>query len=1375
MKHLNTYRKAINQDLSPRQYSNENYYDAEWMSPTINESGRLLSVTNPKGTISKIELPSGYKIIGHCGLRNWLILISVFKDNSGNESTFIYKFKDDGTLDPQFPGTSNFVEIYNDFELTGSDKLGYSQNDKLEIVSRYETSDIQKIYFCDTGSKTPLRHLNIINDPTFNNISSFTQSDFNIITKVSLSNIIMDGYTAGNLKSGKTCYAYQMYRKSGPETSFSPTSRLITVSSTINKNYISKIKGSDIGENTGVGIKLLIEDLDPSFSRIRVLAFDYADQFSNPSIRIIYEGEVSGDRISIIDNGDTLGTYDISTFRLFNQFYIKPGLLETKNNILFAGKIEEEYFNLDKYLQDTGQDSLLSTDPETNEKFYDTRTYRYNNRGINTVNELATIYSWEYGECRITISQTVNLRVNDHLYCKLPFVGSSPNRYRIREILNNGKTLILDTSELTVWQQTGSTVEIFASNYDYAFLTDSADNKIYIYRDGFWWKEDNSGTVLITGDSQNIPEKEDAINIFNLVSNNLLFENNIDTAYRWNLDGDVGASGPNIKMKFSTRKGNGGESEDGYTLNGVRPAVWRILSYQRDEVYRYSIQFIDHLGRKSYPKWVLDCRMPNHGETDIADPGDPSPGAFAFVENSLATTRSIFPQFILKNVPKNPDGTYMKYRYLRVPRVGLDKTVYGTALVGPITAMSRGSANSTGCFDLANTKEYDSGYWAPPDGKGQQKLEKSFVEIISPEILMSDINLSNCIVKLVGTLDYNIPNNYYYRDRNKEEWRNFNEDPSNFQRESQIVKKLVKYSNPFTNTSPNTKYAKIKDYSIISPKPPKQSTHTVGGNVYLHMNFYPYAHGNMLAEHGTAAIATLDREFSFAGDDSDTTGLMFCLLKRDAIPYGGNTYNARLLNKYIPASDIFEGTDNLSASYRTCDIGDTYIAMFDYLRSQYSLDVGGDDQSYQEVFYFPTESQINLQLRSDDSFSKIYNSDYDVSLKLREDGLADIETGTEITALYKYNPVYSRENNTELFAPLQEGASESTFFDSRIRRSQTKFNGEYADSWLKFLQNDFLDVDSKYGQLVDLGVFSDRLLFFQETGFGTTPVGEKELIPSDTSNSLALGTGGILNRFDYLSTHIGAAERDAININQNGVYIYFNKDKTLYIYTNSSVPISDVKGLNSWFDENLIGNEKVTSGYDAEMRNIIFCFDSKILVYNEIAQGFIYFYPSEFVKGISKFIEFNGSLYSTSRTPESETNIAYKHNLGDRGVIHGDTYESSITLIVNPRDTIQNVWTVLEMVTDHLDSLGNEVPGTFTAIEVFNDYQSTGKIELIPNLNIKRRFRTWRFNKLRNSLPNRPRLRSTYIKIKLYYENSNNNQIVLHDLVSNFKDSKMAY
>lgn len=1262
-KYINGYDKGMNKDLSPNLFSNHNYLDAEWLNPVINEGGKIGALTNPKGTIAKINLPSGHTLIGNCKLREKIILISV----DGSNNTYIYSFIDDGTSNSQSPGSANFTQLYTDSGLASDEKLGYTATTKLDLVSRYENEEIQKVYFAAEGF--PLRYLN-----TEVNMAGYTQYDFNIIPAVNLSKPEFVEYSSGNKKTGRVSYTYQLYKINGPETAFSQISESIPISSTVTKSNTLDILGSDEGDATGVGVKISIDNLDTNFSRIRILSFDYTDFDSNPLVNIIYEGAFTGSSIELIDNGTSLGNYNLSTFRVFNQFYIMPQYLAQKANILFAANIEEKYFDLDEYLIDSGQTSILTVDSSSPYGyFWDSRSYRFDSSG----------------------------------------------------------TALLHTSSEVL---------------DHTLTTPSPSYDSVDY-------------------------DADCLNKYNLVKYNGLYNDNPTTAQKYQSGGSViGGSGKNVLFKFEEDSFILESGGSNHQLDAVvtEEHLGIKTNWQRDEVYRTFIQFQDYLGRKSFPKWICDVRIPNSFDSGF--------DSFVTESGGNVTAYNIYPEFKVSNLPENPDGSKMKWRILRVKREGSDRTVFGTALLSSVAKLAH-SADIYGAFEVVPVYDYNLGTYLGPNQTNSITLDQNRFQVISPEIVFGDLDLTDCILHHMRYIGLPAHQEFDYRIDGGT-WTDFATTPDNMTgvNKFQIVKKFVK-SMKATYTSGYGGIKSIDDVITVSPTPNDiagdTSFYNVSSKEYRNLN-YRDSGTSTWGANGSCAVIKIPTVFT---PDLTTDGITAsnrswysqALIKKDVVAYGGDSFAARSRNIAIPASDFIY--DSTSSLYHNAPYGDAPISMFDYIRTEIPEDV---NERYQEILYIPVESVYNMNFRSDESFSNISGYARDVNWALTERGLVDSSLGISMSKLYQYNTVYSRDNDAEQFSQPALDASTVGTYDHRIRRSQIKFNGEYSDSWLQFLENDYLDVDSQFGEITKLSIFKDRLFFFQNTGFGVVPVGEKELIPSDTSATLALGSSGILNRYDYLSDNIGAENKEAITVSPNAIYIYSSVYNSMYKFTNTNMPLADMTGMNSWFDEYVTINSTVLSGYNPLLSEILFCFDNYVIVFNELIDRFTYLYPLDFTDGLSRFVEFDNFLYSFS--PATNNNIGHKHNVGERNNIHNGYYDSSLTLIVNPGGTVMNIYDVVELLTEHFEDDGiTELASTFNTIQITNNYQDTGVITLIPGTNIKRRFRTWRFNKIRDNIVSKPKVRASNIKIKFTYENTSNNQLIVHNLITNYRPSKMMY
>jgi hypothetical protein len=113
----------------------------------------------------------------------------------------------------------------------------------------------------------------------------------------------------------------------------------------------------------------------------------------------------------------------------------------------------------------------------------------------------------------------------------------------------------------------------------------------------------------------------------------------------------------------------------------------------------------------------------------------------------------------------------------------------------------------------------------------------------------------------------------------------------------------------------------------------------------------------------------------------------------------------------------------------------------------------------------------------------------------------------------------------------------------------------------------------------------------------------------------------------------------------------------------------------------------------------------------------------------------------------------------------------SISLVINPNADINKVLRFLEynsIVRDDAKVIDRNA--TITAIKIDTQYQTTGKVPYSTS-RIKRRFDKWRV-KIPRDLTTQGRLRSTYFIVTLYFDNSNNKELIMNRLLS-YYDSQM--
>jgi hypothetical protein len=94
--------------------------------------------------------------------------------------------------------------------------------------------------------------------------------------------------------------------------------------------------------------------------------------------------------------------------------------------------------------------------------------------------------------------------------------------------------------------------------------------------------------------------------------------------------------------------------------------------------------------------------------------------------------------------------------------------------------------------------------------------------------------------------------------------------------------------------------------------------------------------------------------------------------------------------------------------------------------------------------------------------------------------------------LYAYNNAYSEDTPAKVFAARdEEDSNAQKNIDYRVYYSMLKENGEYIDSWLKYQPANYIDVDSKHGEITHMRNFHNKLFFWQEDATGILSVNER--------------------------------------------------------------------------------------------------------------------------------------------------------------------------------------------------------------------------------------------------------------------------------------------
>jgi len=128
---------------------------------------------------------------------------------------------------------------------------------------------------------------------------------------------------------------------------------------------------------------------------------------------------------------------------------------------------------------------------------------------------------------------------------------------------------------------------------------------------------------------------------------------------------------------------------------------------------------------------------------------------------------------------------------------------------------------------------------------------------------------------------------------------------------------------------------------------------------------------------------------------------------------------------------------------------------------------------------------------------------------------------------------------------------------------------------------------------------------------GIAAVNERSLITDNNVGELTLGTGGILTRYDYLtSTNGSSIKNDRSICNSNSSLYWYDYDKNeICTYDGSVKPISKLKTVQSYLNTLYNNKSKDTLGfYNKKYNEVWFRFYDKSLIFNEQLDAYTSFY-----------------------------------------------------------------------------------------------------------------------------------------------------------------------
>ena len=372
---INTFHKGMQKDLSNTMPQEGMYTHAENIRITTSGSvGESAIVVNVKGNKHKLSLeyivertiyPANLEVItptqlyvgklpcnivGYVVIRNTLVTFSIVESQIVEQSESEQMLT---TVTRTFEGTCVIHKIDLDtfnYEIVYENPaLNFNKNFPIEAVSRYESQNVQRIYFTD--------NLNSIKSININNPKSIDLSvdNLNLYPPVNFgAPRVLKVETIGKLPAGMYQYAYRLKSEGGKTTRFSPLSNFVhIVKGNVYWEYEpdpeaqTEYSSTVPGEETNKSVEIKITNLDLNYTTIEVAALYKTNENSIDSAYIVEITEINSSTLFFTHKDNTGASLLPEEVTAIENTPNKAKTISSKDNKLFLGNITYNNFNLE--------------------------------------------------------------------------------------------------------------------------------------------------------------------------------------------------------------------------------------------------------------------------------------------------------------------------------------------------------------------------------------------------------------------------------------------------------------------------------------------------------------------------------------------------------------------------------------------------------------------------------------------------------------------------------------------------------------------------------------------------------------------------------------------------------------------------------------------------------------------------------------------------------------------------------------------------------------------------------------------------------------------------------------------------------------------
>jgi len=1190
--------------------------------------------------------------------------------------------------------------------------LGFSTEFPIQAIFNYENENIQKVYWVD--GKHQIRFINLTHDNIEGNepLIELPSTSIDFVGTIDFSQpYVTDRVGGGIHTAGMIQYAYNLYRLNSSQTKLSPLSELVPLDKGVNGG------GGELNEVVGLTPIVRIDDIDLSYTHIKVYAIKYTSYNELPSINLIEDREIDSSTITLYDDGTTIASLSLEEFLFLGSSPTTPKHIETKDNRLFLSNIQTKEFILPDEL--------------------DMRAYSFpiNSSTTNVYNNISSVSDDVMTGDKLVVSNTTYAVPLSHDTINLNY---NINKYTSNstQLGGEGKYIKFKIVQKDI-----------TDSEDYRFLKDRE-----IYRFGIEFYNSLGQTSLPEWVIDYKAPSGNLLGSYNTVNIELKAE-----FYTW-LNSTTFESGDDKPVGYRIIRAERTSNDRTILCQGVLGSMMvnSVRDSESADLYTTQQKRDDSKLKPKLPNFLLRTfqeLVPLKANSHLQAMQWDSTGQRAF--NPLNEVQ-------YKDSERKADT----YQYSAMYQMYSPEILFSTVGVNSSTKFSivGGAVNNNNAWwgqkrnfttKITDNEGKATGKLTPHASGGQNFDINGRATDMMHRGLIADPHGSDA--------DKFVQFNQFYR-----EFSTF--IPANY-REYFIFGKpeltVRGQGNTNYNNNPNYVYSNnlegfLSDGSDGWDQPGDLARSVISLNSYGNkcITFVGDngTNSNTVAPHNRPLMETL---YTASGINNTNTILIseFIRPKNDTYLggiYNGNSYEDKKRTTYI---SIGSYNDIATTSVQIDSPGDTYVQDFKFVRigkTDKEVYSNGTNQ-HTEIVSVKLETTVDLKNRNDISISQ-WDSRFQPT---------NIE-------YHQYNKVYSQQPTLIKSTDVAFTFKRINNFDTRLQSTKLKIPNESIDSWTDLLENEIMDLNGKYGPINGLASFADNIYTFQDEAIAAISINPRVQIQGSDGVGLELGKGGILYDFDYISTKSGSVNKWGIITTKKGIYYYDILNKAIgRVPDATKTMLSDVKGMHTYFNthynydslkkDNPILREGALFGYDNFNNDVYFTLlqgdESFTWCFNELKDNFIdlkTYKPSMYIYKGERFII----------VPSNNRDL-YEQYRGEYNKFFGQYQPSYITLQINPESDLDcvfdNIYFNSELYLDDID----QPDKTLTHIQAFNEYQDSGRIPLIfgRDKNLRRKFRQWKANIPRSG---RNRVRNPWIFLKLELDNTSNYKFILHDVIISY-------